>query len=96
MNPKSDKISYKKAPDILQKENKDGSVTVLNVLDEDYYFIIDAIAAEFWKMVDGKKSVSDIKKALINKHRPPPQAFERGLKACIKKLEKHQLIFKEN
>lgn len=94
MSKKAETVVFKKASDILERDIGDGTIAVLNVFDEMHYFIIDAIAAEFWSMIDGRKNLLQITEALIKKHQPPTRDFERGLKLCIQNLEKHHLILK--
>lgn len=92
---KDSDIYLVKKPGLLIRKDHKGSVAILNVENEENFYMIDGIAAEFWQMINGKKSLHQIKKALITKHRPPLQEFERELAKCLKKLETHELLFRE-
>lgn len=90
----TESVIFRKAEGILDRQHEDGSVTILHFNNEDNYFTADAVAAEFWNMLDGKKTLTQIKESLIKKHKPPVEVFEEQLDSFLKSLQKHGLILR--
>lgn len=85
-----------KAKEVLSRENKDGTVSVLHLDNEDYVFSIDGVAIDVWAMINGKTSLEDIQNSLEEKYSPPPKQLVHDLKKFIKELAKKKLIISES
>jgi hypothetical protein len=81
-----------KSNDVLSRKNFDGSVAVLHLLNDEYFFTLDGIAAEFWTMIDGRTPLDEIKSRLIEKHKPPVKRFEADVQKLITNLRNKELI----
>jgi len=82
----------KRSPKLISRKNNDGTVAVMSIESDDCIFSLDGIAAEFWMLIDGKRSVEKICKDLIKKHDPPLARFEKDVQKLIKSLRDARLI----
>jgi hypothetical protein len=88
--PASDPV-LRRAPQVIARKNADGTVGVMRLEDESHYFVLDKIAAEFWEMINGKRTLGAIRDALAKRHRPPPR-FERDVDQLVQQLKKNRLL----
>ena len=76
----------------IVRKNLDGTFSVINLKDDDNFYSIEGLAAEVWKLIDGKTKLAEIKKSVLKKHSPPAKLFERDVTKFIAQLKKDQLI----
>jgi hypothetical protein len=90
----SDGFVPKKAQEILARKNFDGTVAIMHLENDEHFFTIDGIAADAWKLIDGKTSLSKIRAQLVKKHKPPLDRLAKDLRVLIKTLQKEKLLQK--
>jgi hypothetical protein len=56
------------------------------------FFALDGIAAETWKLIDGKRTTDQIIAQLVRKHRPPVTRFKQDFTRLIRNLNREKLI----
>ncbi len=88
----SDNNSPRVAKDVLSRKNADGSIAIMKLSNDDYFFTLDGIAAEIWLKFNGKTKLSKIKEQIIVRHSPPAARFEKDVKNLISTLKKENLI----
>lgn len=89
-----DKV-YKKSDSIVSRKIADEFVLVpirKNVGDLENIYTLNEVAARIWELIDGKKSVSDIKKKICQEFEVTAKETERDIKAFLSKLEKAEII----
>ena len=73
------KLSLDKKPrpsaGVISRTNPDGSVAIMALDNERYYFTISDLAAEVWKKLDGKRTLRQILNYFIKKHGLPQNRF---------------------
>lgn len=77
---------------VLFRKNADGQIAIMRIDNEESFYTLSEIAADFWTMIDGKSSVDQIKEKLVKKHAPPLARFEKDLAKLITQLKKEKLI----
>jgi hypothetical protein len=82
----------KKSSSVISRRNPDGTFALMHLEQEEHLFSLDGIAAEFWDLMDSRRSLEQIKRLLIQKHSPPLKRFELDLSKLIKSLRKADLI----
>jgi hypothetical protein len=88
----TDGVVLKRRKDILSRKDQDGTVAVLGLENEKFFHTLNGIAAEVWGLIDGKRSLGEIKKALIKKYDPPIDRFSKDVDKLIKDLKKEKLL----
>jgi len=58
---------FSKVDDIIFREEEDGAVSFIRILDADSFYRADGVAAELWKHLDGKSSLKVITQKLKKK-----------------------------
>jgi|GEM_PF-900177 len=91
-NVDDNKFKPKHAKDVLFRKNVDGTVAIMKLDRDDYFFTLDGIASEIWLQFDGKKSLSNIKASIIEEFSPPVSRFEKDLEKLLSQLKKEGLI----
>lgn len=81
-----------RSPDVLARRAQDGVISVLRLDDDRYFYQIDGIAAEFWQLMNGKRTLEQIKRKLILKHKPPLARFEQSVTRFLADLRREKLI----
>ncbi len=67
-------------------------MAIMRLEDDEFFFVLDGIAAEFWNLIDGKTSLSKIKKKVSDKHEPPVTKFEKDVAKLVTDLKKEKLV----
>lgn len=80
--------------DAISRDHGDGLVSVLPHSAHDYYFVIDGIAAEFWKMIDGVATVQEIVNKLSQRYGVSESKLMRDVTSFLKELRKEGMIKK--
>ena len=78
--------------EVLWRKNKDGTVAVMKIDDDQYFYQIDGLAAQIWLQIDSKKSIAKIKDIMVNKFKLPPGKFKKDLWVFFQELQKEQLV----
>jgi hypothetical protein len=81
---------YTKDPNIVFRKVVDECilVPVKQKADElDSIFTLNTVGSRIWELIDGEKSITDIKEILINEYEVTTEEAEADLKEFIKKLE---------
>jgi len=81
-----------RAEHTFNRSNKGNSVVIVRLDNDAYFFRLDDVAAEFWNLIDGKRTVTQICKLIQRKHAPPPDVLDRAVKLLLKDLKQHRLI----
>lgn len=77
---------------IVSKTHDNGSIAIMHFENDDSFFILKTYAAEFWTLINGLRSVSEIEQTLIEKHHLPPARFKKDINNLLKDLKKADLI----
>jgi hypothetical protein len=80
--------------DALFRKNPDGTLAILRLDNDEYYYTINGLAAEVWLMIDGKSSVEAISKKIVAKHSVPLARFQNDVHKLLQSLVKERLIEK--
>ena len=88
------KIILMKEKNTLSRKNSDGTVAIMNLNNDQYFFTLDGIAAELWMRIDNKSTLEKISAELIKKYSPPLPKFHRDVTKLIQGLRKEKLISK--
>lgn len=81
------------ASTVLSRKNSDGTVALMNIGAEEFFYSIDGIAAEFWMSLDGSKSVRRISESLKKKHHGmEPTQFDQAVTQLVRSLQKEGLV----
>jgi hypothetical protein len=80
-----------KKSDLLVRREVDNSIIVLN-LESNRIFQIDGVAIEAWEMIDGKKKVSAISTALMEKHDWSAAETNKLVLSFCETLQKQDLV----
>ncbi len=77
---------------IISRVNPDKTVSIISLELDDFCYSLDGVAAEFWTLIDGKRSLKVIKSSITKKHSPPKEQFEADVSRLLEVLEKENLI----
>lgn len=77
---------------VFSRKNADGSITVINVYNDEYFLTLDRLAAEFWNQIDGKRTLKGILQKMVIEHDPPVARFCRDVDKLIRRLMDEKLI----
>ena len=97
-SPKSsqlkDKLDFIPEPSkqVLSRMNKDGSVAIIRLDSDQYFYTLDGVSAEVWSSMDGKKTLARIVASLIKKHGLPEERFVKDVNKLISDLRKERLL----
>lgn len=80
-----------KKSDLLIRREVDNSIIVLN-LESNRIFQIDGVAIEAWEMIDGKRKVSAISRALKEKHDWSESETNQLVLSFCETLQKQDLV----
>ena len=77
---------------VISRRNSDNTFSIISIDNEENYFSLDGVAAEFWSMIDGKNSVQNISKKLFSKYDYSAKDFNASVEKLLKDLLKSKLI----
>ena len=63
-----------------------------NLVDLENVYILDGIGTRIWELIDGKRSVKQIKEIVAKEYEVEPQQLEDDLSTIFKQLEKKSCI----
>lgn len=76
----------------LTRANQDGTVSVLDLNNDDVFFSIDGLAAEVWSEMDGKKSLGDILSKIAKKAKVEMPLLEKECIKFVTQLKEQNLL----
>ncbi|MBX9765974.1 MAG: PqqD family protein [Bdellovibrionales bacterium] len=76
----------------LTRANQDGTVSVLDLNNDDVFFSIDGLAAEVWNEMDGKKSLEAILSKIAKKEKIEMRLLEKECMKFIGQLKEQNLL----
>lgn len=77
---------------VLARTNSDGSVAIIRLDSDQYFFTLEGISAEVWNRINGKTSVSKITETMLKKHGYPGVRFTKDVLKLVSDLRKERLI----
>ena len=77
---------------VLSRTNADGSVAIIRLDSDQYFFTLDGVSAELWNAINGKSNVAKIVEKMIDKHDLPAARFTKDVRKLISDLKKEGLI----
>lgn len=89
--PLESKAVVSRGSHTFSRPNK-GIVTIIRMDNDRNFFQLDRVAAEFWNLIDGKRTVGQICHLLMKKHAPPQKVLEREVTRLLQDLRKNKLI----
>jgi hypothetical protein len=87
--------SYRSSTEIIKREigNETILVPIRKSAEElDSIYTVNEIAARIWDLMDGKKTVAEIKKTLLNDYDVTLEELDRDVEEFISKLLNERLI----
>lgn len=94
---KDENVVYEKNKDVVTRDI-DGELFLLPLIrtrDEiNALFTLSGAAPEIWEMIDGKRSLEDIKDELVGEYGIPPETIEKDLEGFIKDAKEINIIKK--
>ena len=95
MKTRTDKTEdrvLKVSKDVFWRKNFDGTVAILPLDNDECFYTVDAVAAEFWLLVDGKRTVTKIKQLLCKKHKTAEGYFDKDVAKLLADLKKAGIL----
>ena len=83
---------YRHSDEVISRKNPDGSVSIMHFDNERYFFSITGIAAEFWSLLDGKRTIPNLQERLAKKHKVAPEKLSHPVQKLIRELTKEKLV----
>ena len=80
---------YEKDPSIVYREIADEAVLVpirRNVADMAKIYSLDEVAADIWQLIDGQRTLGDVRDALLAEYDVAPEVLEADLGDFVQKL----------
>jgi hypothetical protein len=90
-----EQIRLEKTGDVVKRQIADEIilVPVRKTAEElDSIYSINSMAGEIWELIDGRRTLADIKKELLNKYDVSPAELEKDLTEFIGQLNSENLI----
>ncbi len=82
----------KPAGEVLCRKNPDGGVSILHLGQDDVFYALDGVSAEFWSLLNGRDSIASITDRLKKKYNPPAGQIEKDVKKLVEDLMKEELV----
>lgn len=90
-----EQIRLEKAGDVVKRQIADEIilVPVRKTAEElDSIYSVNPIAGDIWELLDGQRTLTDVKKALLDKYDVSPAELEKDLMEFIGQLKSENLI----
>ena len=84
-------IAYKRSPNVIFRDDKDGDVLIMHLDNASGFFRLDAWAAEVWHLINGNP-VSVICGKITKQSGFDPKFVEKEVRKVIKSLRDGSLI----
>lgn len=79
---------------IVFRRNKDGSVLITQLNNDNKFYKINGVAAELWMKLDGTLSLEKIMQELLATYEVDSKRLYQDSEACIKELVKLDFVVK--
>ena len=76
----------------LTRANQDGTVSVLDLNNDDVFFSIDGLAAEVWNQMDGKQSLEAILSKIAKSQKIEMRLLEKECMKFVTQLKEQNLL----
>lgn len=80
-----------KASGLLERVNEGPTISIMDLENEESLFVLDGLSAELWQLIDGKKSLLQIKQKL-NQKKNLPARFSQDVAKLIQDLKQEKLL----
>jgi hypothetical protein len=80
------------AEGVLSRKTADGTIVVMRLDDQGYFFQINGIASQIWAAIDGKRSLDGILRRIAKELKIEPGQIEAQTLSFMKDLSKEKLI----
>lgn len=80
-----------KIPDVVERSNPDGSISIVNLSDERYLYTINGVATEVWSML-GELTIEEIELKIQKRYGIQRSRVSRDVRGLLKTLKKFGLI----
>jgi len=87
----SDTATPKRTADILFRRNEKNEILIMHLEELESYYCIDGIAADFWELIDGKRSTDEICGILAKRHEEDQAYIASNAKKLLTQLKKFGL-----
>ncbi len=84
--------TLKQSAAAITRTNKDGTVSVLDLNNDNVFFSIDGLAAEVWNQLDGKKTLETILSKLSKKEKVELPFLEKECLKFVGQLKNQNLL----
>lgn len=93
-------FSFKVNPDVIFKTDFSGdNILIIFLNDENFYYKIDGLAAQIWKLIDSKTTSplksDDIYQECLTLFNPPADQFRQDYEKYLEKLIDEKIIIKQ-
>lgn len=88
----SGSMVYRYSPEVISRVNSDKSLSILHLGQYNCYYCLDGVALEFWKMIDGKKSVAHLVDKLQRKYPAHAKQIPTKVSGWIRDFKKYKLL----
>lgn len=82
-------IRYEKDPSVVYREIAGEAILVpirRNVADMESVYTLDSVAADIWKLIDGERTLADIREALLGEYDVEADVLSRDLDEFVEQL----------
>jgi hypothetical protein len=86
---------YRSSTAVVKREIADETILVpirKSAEELDSIYTVNEVAARIWDLMDGKKTVTEIKKTILNEYDVTPEELDRDVEELISKLLSERLI----
>jgi len=91
----NDSSVLKKNPDFVTRVIEDETILIpiyKTSKEANYIYTLNKVAHEIWNLIDGKKSLVEIKKKVLKKFDTSPEEVEQEMKKFLKDLKEIKAI----
>lgn len=88
----TDNSVFEKSSDAVYRNLDENTVTIISLNDPEFYFKIDAYAAQAWVMIDGKKTIKEISSSLQKQSGAPASIVLKHVNKLFSDLISYGLI----
>lgn len=81
---------------IVFRRNKDGSVLLTQLNNDNKFYKINGVAADLWVSLDGSKNLGSIMQELLDSYDVDASLLYKDAETCLKELIKLEFVTKEN
>ncbi|MCC6277965.1 MAG: PqqD family protein [Oligoflexia bacterium] len=86
------KTVIKRAANVISRTNIDGTVAIMRLDEDQFFYTLDGISADLWNQFNGKANLSSLIKALSKKHPFDQKRMQKDAEKMILQLKKQKLV----